>query len=82
MVLHEMDLEMTAPEACFQADNATDCYTHWHAYSSKHFTTTTVTPLVLAEAIGNLMQDDFDNLSSRFLNLSVLNLFTLVAGKC
>lgn len=76
-----MDLEMTIPELCFQAKDATDCYAHWHNYVSSHFTSPVMPPMVLAEAISILMQDQFEEHIVRFLNLSILNLFTLIGGR-
>jgi hypothetical protein len=81
MVLHEMDLEMTAPEICFQADNSTSCYTYWHCYLSSQLKTPVLPPVLLAEAISILVQDNYGEYSHRFTNMSVLNLFTLVAGR-
>ncbi|KAF4636015.1 hypothetical protein G7Y89_g2063 [Cudoniella acicularis] len=80
MVLHEMNLEMTTSESCFQADNAADCYTQWHAHLSQHFAHPGSTALFLGEAISILMGDNYDAHAIRFANLSTLSLFTLVAG--
>jgi hypothetical protein len=81
MVLHEMNLEMPASESCFQAGNASDCYTHWHAHVSHQFAIPGSMPLLQGEAISILMRDNYDEHSLRFANLSILSLFTLVAGK-
>ncbi|CZR58775.1 uncharacterized protein PAC_08667 [Phialocephala subalpina] len=80
MVLHEMNLDMTTPESCFQADNAADCYRRWHAHVSQHFALPGSTPLLLGEAISILMRDNYDAHALRFANLSTLSLFTVVAG--
>ncbi|PMD33322.1 hypothetical protein L207DRAFT_608000, partial [Hyaloscypha variabilis F] len=80
MVLHEMNLEMPASESCFQAGNASDCYNHWHAHVSHQFAIPGSMPLLQGEAISILMRDNYDEHSLRFANLSILSLFTLVAG--
>jgi hypothetical protein len=81
MVLHEMNLEMPTPEPCFQADNAKDCYARWHTNISQHFTIPGSMPLLQGEAISILMRDTYDEHSPRFAHLSILSLFTLVAGR-
>jgi hypothetical protein len=82
MVLHEMDFEMTTPEACFQAENSSECYAHWHAHISKRPAMSMPSPLHLSEAISTLMtQGKYDEVSSRFTKMSTLNLFAIVAGK-
>lgn len=80
MVLHEMNLEMTTSESCFQADNVADCYRHWHADDVAQHTLPGSTPLLLGEAISILMRDVYDSHALRFANLSTLTLFTFVAG--
>jgi hypothetical protein len=80
MVLQEMELEMTAPESCFQALDAADCYTHWHASISNQSRSPDLKPLLLAEAISVLMQDDHDSHSHILLDMSTLNLFSLIGG--
>jgi hypothetical protein len=76
-----MNLEMPGSESCFQAGNASDCYTHWHAHVSHQFAIPGSMPLLQGEAISILMRDNYDEYSLRFANLSILSLFTLVAGK-
>ncbi|KAH8591713.1 hypothetical protein B0O99DRAFT_631510 [Bisporella sp. PMI_857] len=73
MVLHEMDIEMAISEACFMANNASDCYQYWQCCASEY-------PLLLAEAISVMMHESYKEHSLRFMFLSTLNLFALVAG--
>jgi hypothetical protein len=80
MVLHEMNLEMTTSESCFQAENAASCYKHWQAHVSQQFSLQYSTTLRLNDAISILMRDNYDEHASRFTNLSTLSLFTLVGG--
>ena len=81
MIFQEMDLEMTIHEACFQAEDETDCYAAWRTYVSGRFLSPTITPMLLGEVISMLMKEKFEH-SLRLLNISILNVFTLVAGKC
>jgi hypothetical protein len=81
MVLHEMEVEMAVSESCFQAKTSADCYLQWHNYVTKQSIDSALTPLLLSEAISVLMQDNYSDRSFGFMNLSTLNLFTLVAGK-
>jgi hypothetical protein len=74
MVLHEMDIEMAISEACFMANNASDCYQYWQCCASEY-------PLLLAEAISVMMHESYKEHSLRFMFLSTLNLFALVAGE-
>lgn len=80
MVLYEMNLEMITSESCFQAEDATTCYAHWHNYTSDQFTSPAMNPLLLAEAISLLMQENFNKHSLQSLNTGTLSLFTLIAG--
>lgn len=81
MVLHEMELEMATSESCFQADDAADCYTQWHIYISNQSISSVTKQMLLAEAISVLMQENYDNHSCTFLNMSTLNLFSLIGGE-
>jgi hypothetical protein len=75
-----MDLEMTIPEACFQAEDATDCYAAWHTYVSDRFLSPAIAPMLLAEAVSMMTKEKFEEHSLRFLNMSILNLFLLQAS--
>ncbi len=81
MVIHEMDLEMTTSESCFQADNASDCYRHWCTHLSQPFTLPGSRPLFLAELISILMRDNYDAHAVKFANMSTLNLFVIISGR-
>ena len=66
MILQEMGLEMTIPEACFQAEDATDCYAAWHTYVSSRFLSPAITPMRLTEAISMLIKEKFEEYSLHF----------------
>lgn len=80
MGINEMELEMTIPEGCFQKADAEGCYTQWQAYTSHQLIVNPMGPLLVADAIGILMKDNFCDHSQRFMNRSTLNLFTIVGG--
>jgi hypothetical protein len=78
MFLHEMELDLTCLEICFQAETAEDCY---KLLQPSNQTQVLSNKWMLSTAIEILAASDFDSSTAfAFASMSTLNLFAIISG--
>jgi hypothetical protein len=78
MLFQELNFDLMAPEACFQAGSADECYVALKAWRQTQIGNENSTVMLAVKA---LCQENLANIGHFFATLSVLNMFTIVSGK-
>lgn len=79
MLFQELDFDLTAPEACFQAGSAEECFLTLNAWRQAQIEHENITISLAVKALCH--ENMGNNLDHFFATLSVLNMFTIVSGK-
>lgn len=81
IVVQELTFDLTCAKACFQADSPQEYLSE--LVDQVHNENWDSNPLLLSEAVGILCHKGPDKSNiAVFARVSILNLFTIVTGKC
>lgn len=78
LLFQELGFDLTAPEACFQAGSAEECFVTLKSWRQTRIDHENIT---ISSAVKALCQESLGNFEHFFATLSVLNMFTIVSGK-
>lgn len=78
MILPEMGIDLSAPETCFQAESAEECFVALKSWRDALLPAENMTLSSAVKAI--CCEEVAPNINHIFSQLSVLNMFTIVTG--
>jgi hypothetical protein len=76
MLVNELNVDLSSPESCFQAESAEECFVALRQWRS----TQRDNNLTISSAVRVICSQPHSDTERLFVNLSVLNMFTIVSG--
>jgi hypothetical protein len=76
LMVSELKMDVSCPEACFQAESATECLSHWEQWTETRFWRNR---LSIVSVVRQICQAEInEDLVQEFSKIGTLNLFTMV----